>query len=117
MIPGGPGCHGIVPVAAAQGGGGGGILPIPFGGAIIDGGGGMSGLGGVICDGSNMEMVFLRGGAAPIPPLFNRKSGVAGGGGGPSPNSAISDIYSSSILALSPPAPTVAPGPPKPGRF
>lgn len=36
-----------------------------------------------------------------------------GAGGGPSPNSAISDIYSSSILALSP----AAGGPPRPGLF
>lgn len=106
IIPGGPGCHAM----ACAVGHGGGIPFIPVGMAGIIGpaaiGGGIKGRG-ASC-GSNILGMFLRDTAVAVIGPF-----LVNSGGGPSPNSAISDMYSSSILALSP----AAAGPPCPGRF
>lgn len=66
------------------------------------GGGAIRGLG-AICGSKMLKLVFR--GALGVP--------FCGSGGGPSPNSAIRDMYSSSILALSP----GRGGPPWPGRL
>lgn len=75
-------------------------------GGLAIGGGAINDLGAVW--GSNMLIVFFRGAMLSPDEPFRIKSG-----GGPSPNSAISDRYSSSIFALLP----AAWGPPNPGRF
>jgi hypothetical protein len=103
MIPGGPGCQLMFCATAPHGGG---AIPFMQGIAALGIGGGIRGLG-VICASNRLKLAVLRVIVDVV------VSDLAASGGGPSPSSAISDMYSSSILALSP----WAGGPPWPGRF